>query len=333
MRLFTSVLLAEWSAQDIVERLASDGVEVETDVADAKLRQLAASGNLLPSPREVRVTSIAEHHRQAALSAVVSTHSHHSPSINSCKPTVKPGMPNRAVASSLREPPSKASCLAVVRSRKNGEAFGASGGPNAEPASSPPPQLHRKEPDIEGQETPFRLDVNVHPNRRALVARSWQRESLVFLAESTLVVCSDCRIRDAWVEAGRFWGCIAEPMLKGQLPHAAFPHPCCVSVAKCLCSDPRLAYTETVTLALKQPCYCSVSKWLVAPRSTINNEYLGRISVAGSFVDDVTAHCFERSALVQVHHSISVRLRTNSVGMSSMGADNDSAPPIFDVSN
>lgn len=66
MRLFTSVLLAEWSAQDIVERLASDGVEVETDVADAKLRQLAAWGNLLPSPREVRVTSIAEYHRQAA---------------------------------------------------------------------------------------------------------------------------------------------------------------------------------------------------------------------------------------------------------------------------
>ncbi len=42
MRLFASVLLAEWSAQDIVERLASDGVEIETDVADAKLRQLAA---------------------------------------------------------------------------------------------------------------------------------------------------------------------------------------------------------------------------------------------------------------------------------------------------
>jgi hypothetical protein len=47
-------------------------------------------------------TAHVPHSRQAARSAVVSTHSHHSPSINSCTPTVKPGMPNRAVASSLR---------------------------------------------------------------------------------------------------------------------------------------------------------------------------------------------------------------------------------------
>lgn len=64
--LFTSVVLAEWSAHDVVERLAGEGVEVETDVIDAKLRQLATWGNLRTSPREVRVTSIAEYHRQAA---------------------------------------------------------------------------------------------------------------------------------------------------------------------------------------------------------------------------------------------------------------------------
>lgn len=66
MRQFTSVLLAEWSAQDVTERLAHDGIRVESETVEAKLRQLATWGNLLPSPREVRVTSIAEYHRQAA---------------------------------------------------------------------------------------------------------------------------------------------------------------------------------------------------------------------------------------------------------------------------
>jgi uncharacterized protein (TIGR02677 family) len=66
MRLFTSVLLAEWSAQDVADKLAAEGVVVDADIVDTKLKQLVTWGNLLPSPREVRVTSIAEYHRQSA---------------------------------------------------------------------------------------------------------------------------------------------------------------------------------------------------------------------------------------------------------------------------
>lgn len=66
MRLFSSVLLAEWSAQEVADGLAAQGMSLDVDTVDARLRQLAAWGNLLPSPREVRVSSIAEYHRQAA---------------------------------------------------------------------------------------------------------------------------------------------------------------------------------------------------------------------------------------------------------------------------
>jgi uncharacterized protein (TIGR02677 family) len=62
MRRLTATLLAEWSAQDLIER----GLEVRPEIADSRLRYLAAHGNLIESPREVRVSSIAEYQRQPA---------------------------------------------------------------------------------------------------------------------------------------------------------------------------------------------------------------------------------------------------------------------------
>ncbi len=62
MRLFVGALLAEWSAHDLVER----GVDLPVAAIEQRLRYLEQSGNLLASPREVRVTSIAEYQRQPA---------------------------------------------------------------------------------------------------------------------------------------------------------------------------------------------------------------------------------------------------------------------------
>lgn len=66
MRLFASSLLAEWSAKDVAEGLAVRGIHVSVESIDDKLKRLAATKNLLPSPREVRAASIAEYQRQAA---------------------------------------------------------------------------------------------------------------------------------------------------------------------------------------------------------------------------------------------------------------------------
>jgi uncharacterized protein (TIGR02677 family) len=60
MRLFAEALLAEWSAHDLVER----GLDLPVEVIEQRLRYLADNGNLVASPREVRVTSIAEYQRQ-----------------------------------------------------------------------------------------------------------------------------------------------------------------------------------------------------------------------------------------------------------------------------
>ena len=62
MRLFAGSLLAEWSAHDVAER----GIDLPLDVLEQRLRYLESNGNLLTSPREVRVTSIAEYQRQPA---------------------------------------------------------------------------------------------------------------------------------------------------------------------------------------------------------------------------------------------------------------------------
>jgi uncharacterized protein (TIGR02677 family) len=62
MRLFAGSLLAEWSAHDVAER----GIDLPPDVIEQRLRYLQQNGNLLASPREVRVASIAEYQRQPA---------------------------------------------------------------------------------------------------------------------------------------------------------------------------------------------------------------------------------------------------------------------------
>ncbi len=62
MRLFVDALVAEWSAHDLAER----GLALPVEVIDQRLRYLESNGNLLASPREVRVTSIAEYQRQPA---------------------------------------------------------------------------------------------------------------------------------------------------------------------------------------------------------------------------------------------------------------------------
>ncbi len=66
MGCFTDALLAEWSSQDLVDR----GLDIPVDVVEARCRYLADHGNLLVSPREVRVTTIAEYQRQPARYAV-----------------------------------------------------------------------------------------------------------------------------------------------------------------------------------------------------------------------------------------------------------------------
>lgn len=60
MRLFVGALLAEWSAHDLADR----GLDLPVEVIDQRLRYLEQHGNLLASPREVRVTSISEYQRQ-----------------------------------------------------------------------------------------------------------------------------------------------------------------------------------------------------------------------------------------------------------------------------
>ncbi len=62
MRLFAGALLAEWSAHDLADR----GLEIPAEVIEQRLRYLEQNGNLMASPREVRVTSIAEYQRQPA---------------------------------------------------------------------------------------------------------------------------------------------------------------------------------------------------------------------------------------------------------------------------
>jgi uncharacterized protein (TIGR02677 family) len=57
---FSAGLLAEWSPQDLVEQ----GVELPVETIAARCRFLAEKGNLIVSPREVRVTSIAEYQSQ-----------------------------------------------------------------------------------------------------------------------------------------------------------------------------------------------------------------------------------------------------------------------------
>jgi uncharacterized protein (TIGR02677 family) len=63
MRVFASTLLADLSAPEVAARVSEDGRAMAADEAADRLAQLARWGNVAPSSRTVRVTSIAEYHR------------------------------------------------------------------------------------------------------------------------------------------------------------------------------------------------------------------------------------------------------------------------------
>jgi hypothetical protein len=63
MRLFTASLMANLSAQQVVEELAGSGLDLPLDTAVSRLNQLVGWANLLPSSHTVRVKSIEEYQR------------------------------------------------------------------------------------------------------------------------------------------------------------------------------------------------------------------------------------------------------------------------------
>lgn len=63
MRVFTSTLLADLSAHDVVERLAEQGLDLPVDTVADRLSRLQGWGALLPSSRPVRASSIREYQR------------------------------------------------------------------------------------------------------------------------------------------------------------------------------------------------------------------------------------------------------------------------------
>ncbi|MET8426864.1 DUF2397 domain-containing protein [Nocardia sp. NPDC004860] len=63
MTRFTASLLADMSASTVSEQLAQDGLNLEPEVAEARCRQLVRWGNLVPSLRDARVSTVADYLR------------------------------------------------------------------------------------------------------------------------------------------------------------------------------------------------------------------------------------------------------------------------------
>jgi uncharacterized protein (TIGR02677 family) len=63
MDLFAATLLTDLSATEVAAQLADRGRVLERDVAEARCRQLVEWGNLVPSIRDARVSSVAEYIR------------------------------------------------------------------------------------------------------------------------------------------------------------------------------------------------------------------------------------------------------------------------------
>ena len=63
MGLFTSTLLTDLSAADVAGQLAERGDAIEGDTAEARCKQLVVWGNLVPSIRDARVSTVAEYIR------------------------------------------------------------------------------------------------------------------------------------------------------------------------------------------------------------------------------------------------------------------------------
>jgi uncharacterized protein (TIGR02677 family) len=63
MDMFSATLLTDLSAGEVAGQLAERGVDLSRDTAEARCRQLAAWGNLVPSIRDARVATVAEYIR------------------------------------------------------------------------------------------------------------------------------------------------------------------------------------------------------------------------------------------------------------------------------
>lgn len=63
MDMFSATLLTDLSAGEVTGQLAERGVNLSRDTAEARCRQLAAWGNLVPSIRDARVATVAEYIR------------------------------------------------------------------------------------------------------------------------------------------------------------------------------------------------------------------------------------------------------------------------------
>ena len=63
MDLFAATLLTDLSATEVGIQLADRGRVIERDVVEARCRQLVEWGNLVPSIRDARVSSVAEYIR------------------------------------------------------------------------------------------------------------------------------------------------------------------------------------------------------------------------------------------------------------------------------
>ena len=63
MDMFSATLLTDLSAGEVAGQLSERGVNLSTDTAEARCRQLADWGNLMPSIRDARVATVAEYIR------------------------------------------------------------------------------------------------------------------------------------------------------------------------------------------------------------------------------------------------------------------------------
>jgi uncharacterized protein (TIGR02677 family) len=63
MDMFSATLLTDLSAAEVAGQLAGRGVDLSRDTAEARCRQLADWGNLVPSIRDARVATVAEYIR------------------------------------------------------------------------------------------------------------------------------------------------------------------------------------------------------------------------------------------------------------------------------
>jgi hypothetical protein len=70
MDLFAGTLLTDLSATEVTAQLADRGRVLERDVAEARCRQLVEWGNLVPSIRDARVSSVAEDVREVSPAGV-----------------------------------------------------------------------------------------------------------------------------------------------------------------------------------------------------------------------------------------------------------------------